>query len=110
MNSFILLNSSVASLLPDSIYFGLCGVLSIAVLFGIHLLSKVESAKLGNQISALAVALGVVITILNYNILPQWLIYIGMAVGLIIGLVMASRVKMVQMPQMVALLNGVGGA
>ncbi len=110
MNSFILLNSSVASLLPDSIYFGLCGVLSIAVLFGIHLLSKVESAKLGNQISALAVALGVVITILNYNILPQWLIYIGMAVGLIIGLVITSKIKMIQMPQMVALLNGVGGA
>ncbi|HCX99603.1 MAG TPA: NAD(P)(+) transhydrogenase (AB-specific), partial [Bacteroidales bacterium] len=110
MNSFILLNSSVVSLLPDSIYFGLCGVLSIAVLFGIHLMSKVESAKLGNRISALAVALGVVITILNYNILPQWLIYIGMAIGLIIGLVMASRVKMIQMPQMVALLNGVGGA
>jgi NAD(P) transhydrogenase subunit beta len=96
--------------LPIGIYYALCGILSIAVLVGIHLMSKVEKAQLGNQISALAVAIGVLITLIQNEILPLWLIYPGVIVGLIIGLVMAKRVKMIQMPQMVALLNGVGGA
>lgn len=80
------------------------------VLVGIHLMSKVEKAQLGNRISAIAVALGIVITLIKNDILPLWLIYPGVLVGLIIGLVLAKRVKMIQMPQLVALLNGVGGA
>lgn len=110
MNNFILLSFSTANTLSDGVYYVLCGILSIAVLIGIHLMSKVEKAQLGNQISALAVAFGVVITLIKNDILPLWLIYPGVIVGLIIGLVMAKRVKMIQMPQMVALLNGVGGA
>ena len=110
MNNFILLSFSTANILSDNVYYALCGILSIAVLVGIHLMSKVEKAQMGNQISALAVALGVIITLIKNDILPVWLIYPGVIIGLIIGLVMAKRVKMIQMPQLVALLNGVGGA
>ena len=97
-------------MLTDVVYFSLCGILSIMVLVGINLMSKVEKAQLGNRISAIAVALGIVITLIKNDILPLWLIYPGVLVGLIIGLVLAKRVKMIQMPQLVALLNGVGGA
>ncbi|MDD2563225.1 MAG: NAD(P)(+) transhydrogenase (Re/Si-specific) subunit beta [Salinivirgaceae bacterium] len=110
MNNFILLSFSTANILSDSVYYVLCGILSVAVLVGIHLMSKVERAQLGNQISALAVALGVIITLIKNDILPLWLIYPGVIIGLIIGLILAKRVKMIQMPQLVALLNGVGGA
>ena len=110
MNNFILQSFSTANTLPDGIYYVLCAILSIAVLVGIHLMSKVEKAQLGNQISALAVALGIVITLIRNDILPVWLIYPGMIIGLIIGLTMAKRVKMIQMPQLVALFNGLGGA
>lgn len=110
MNSSILLIFSTAGLLADPVYYGLCVVLAAAVLLGIHLMSKVESAKTGNQISALAIALGIIVTLIKKDILPVWLIYPGMLAGLAIGLFLAKRVKMIQMPQLVALLNGIGGA
>ncbi|HZJ73437.1 MAG TPA: NAD(P)(+) transhydrogenase (Re/Si-specific) subunit beta [Perlabentimonas sp.] len=110
MNNFMLLSFSTANVLSDNVYFALCGILSIAVLVGIHLMSKVEKAQLGNKISAIAIALAIVITLIKNDILPLWLIYPGVIIGLIIGLVIAKRVKMIQMPQLVALLNGVGGA
>ena len=110
MNNFILLSSSMINPLSAGIYYALCGILSIAVLVGIHLMSKVETAQLGNKISALAVAIGIIITLIQNELLPVWLIYPAVVIGLIIGLIMAKRVKMIQMPQLVALLNGVGGA
>lgn len=110
MNSALLLNFTPAGVLPAGVYYILCGILSIAVLIGIHLMSKVEKAHLGNKISALAVAFGIIITLIEKDILPIWLIYPGVAIGLIIGLIVAKRVRMIEMPQLVALLNGVGGA
>lgn len=110
MKSNILLSFSTAGLLSDPVYYILCVVLVMAVLLGIHFMSGVESAKRGNQISALAIALGIIITLIKKDVLPIWLIYPGMAVGLIIGLILAKRVNMIQMPQLVALLNGIGGA
>lgn len=110
MNNSILLSFSTANLLSDPVYYIFCGFLTIAVLFGIHLMSNVEKAHLGNKISALAVAFAIIITLLKKDILPVWLIYPGIVVGLILGLILAKRVKMIEMPQMVALLNGMGGA
>ncbi len=110
MNSFVLLNSSTAGFVSDAVYYTLCVVLALAVLLGIHLMSRVETAKTGNQVSALAIALGIILTLIKKDILPVWLIYPGMVVGFLIGIVLATRVKMIQMPQLVALLNGTGGA
>lgn len=110
MNSTILLSFSTATVLPAGVYYILCGIVSIAVLTGIHLMSKVEKAHLGNKISALAVAFGIIITLIEKDILPVWLIYPGVVIGLVIGLILAKRVRMIEMPQLVALLNGVGGA
>jgi H+-translocating NAD(P) transhydrogenase subunit beta len=110
MNSSITLVFSTAGLLSDPLYYALCVILASAVLLGIHLMSRVETAKSGNQISALAISLGIVVTLVKKDILPVWLLYPGMLAGLVIGLVLAKRVKMIQMPQLVALLNGIGGA
>ena len=110
MNNYIFLTFTSANILTDTVYFTLCGILSIAILVGIHLMSKVEKAQLGNKISAIAVAFGIIITLIKSDILPLWLIYPAVLVGLIIGMRMAKSVKMIQMPQLVALLNGVGGA
>jgi H+-translocating NAD(P) transhydrogenase subunit beta len=109
MKNSIILSFSTANLLSDSVYYILCVVLASAVLLGIHLMSKVETARLGNQISAISIALGIIITLIKKDILPVWLIYPGMVIGLIVGLILAKKVKMIQMPQLVALLNGIGG-
>src|SRR5690554_2808972 len=110
MSNNIILSISPSNLLSDTLYYILCAFLAIMVLAGIHLMSKVETAKRGNQLSALAIFIGIVITLLQKNILPVWLIYPGMVAGLIIGLIIAKRVKMIEMPQLVAMLNGIGGA
>ncbi len=91
-------------------YYIICAVLSILILLGISMMSKVKTAVLGNRLSALGVFVGVIVTLLYYNILTITSIYLFIAIGLIIGLYMAKKVKMIEMPQMVALLNGIGGA
>ena len=92
------------------LYYIICAVLSVVILAGIYMMSKVETAAKGNRLSAIGVLAGVIVTLLHYNILPVYSIYIFIAIGFIIGIRMATRVKMIEMPQMVALLNGIGGA
>lgn len=105
----VFLNFSTLHILPDSAYYILCVILSAGVLSGIHLMSRVRTAALGNRLSALAIAMGIIVTLVKKDILPVWAIYPGMIVGLAIGLRIAKVVKMIEMPQLVALLNGVGG-
>ncbi len=84
-------------------------LLSIAVLVGISMMSKVRTAVNGNLLSALAMLVGVVATLLYSGVLSAWTIYPAIIIGAMIGAIMAQRVKMIQMPQMVALFNGLGG-
>lgn len=84
-------------------------LLSLAVLVGIAMMSKVKTSLHGNLLSALAMLVGVVATIVFNNILGVWTIYVAILVGAFIGNLMASRAQMIQMPQLVALFNGLGG-
>ncbi len=84
-------------------------VLSILILAGIKLMSSPKTAVLGNRIGAMAM-LAAVIMVLTYNgIIDVPLLWFAIFVGGVTGYIMAMRVKMIQMPQMVALLNGLGG-
>ena len=85
--------------------------LAAAVLFivGLKRLQSPETARGGNRISALGMLLAVLVTLLDRQILSYGAIAAGLALGGGIGLWMARRVKMTEMPQMVALLNGFGG-
>ena len=67
------------------------------------------SAKQGNMIAAAGMALAVATTLLLDGMGNWGLIVIGLAVGSAIGFVASVRVQMTEMPQMVALYNGVGG-
>ena len=92
-----------------TIYYILCSVLSVMVLVGISMMSKVKTAVMGNIISAASVLAGIVATLLFNGIISVASIYVYILVGTIIGSVFAIRVKMIEMPQLVALLNGIGG-
>ncbi len=95
--------------MSELVYYIICAVLSVAVLIGISLMSKVKTAVAGNLLSAVSLFIGVVVT-LHYNqVFSAWSIYAFMLIGVLIGGNLASKVKMIQMPQLVALLNGVGG-
>ena len=93
-----------------TLYYIICGVLALLVITGIWMMTKVRTSVNGNLLSAFALFSGIVVTLIRYEILSVTSIYIYLLIGLLIGLVMYQRVKMIQMPQMVALLNGVGGA
>ncbi len=67
------------------------------------------TAKRGNMIAAVGMAVAVVTTLLLDGMGNWGLIVIGLAAGSAIGFVASVRVQMTEMPQMVALYNGVGG-
>ena len=67
------------------------------------------TAKRGNMIAAGGMLIAVVATLLRDDIGNWGLIVAGLAIGTAVGVPAARNVKMTQMPQMVALFNGVGG-
>ena len=93
-----------------TLYYIICGILAVLVILGIWMMSKVKTSVQGNLLSAFGLLSGVLVTLIQYKILSVGSIYIFMTIGFLIGSYMYRRVKMIQMPQMVALLNGVGGA
>jgi len=82
-----------------------------AVLFivGLKRLSSPATARGGNALAATAMLLAVVVTLLDEQIVSFEWIAGGLAVGGLIGVLMARLVKMTAMPQMVAVFNGFGG-
>jgi NAD(P) transhydrogenase subunit beta len=85
--------------------------LAAAVLFivGIKGLTHPRSAVRGNQLGAIGMLIAVIAALLDQNVLRYEWIIAGLLVGGAIGALMATRVQMTDMPQMVALLNGFGG-
>ncbi|MGE5280820.1 MAG: NAD(P)(+) transhydrogenase (Re/Si-specific) subunit beta [Chloroflexota bacterium] len=67
------------------------------------------TAKRGNMIAAGGMAVAVVTTLLLDGIGNWGLIVLGLGIGTAVGAIASIRVQMTQMPQMVALYNGVGG-
>jgi proton-translocating NAD(P)+ transhydrogenase subunit beta len=78
-------------------------------IFGVRRGTHPTTAKQGNMIAAVGMAVAVVTTLLLDGIGNWGLIAIGIGVGSAIGVIASIRVQMTQMPQMVALYNGVGG-
>jgi len=93
----------------DTVYL-IIGILTVlAVLAGISAMSRVRSARAGNAIGAIAVAVVLVVTLCKHELFGQPMVLVALIVGTGLGAFGALRVKMIQMPQFVALLNGLGG-
>ena len=100
--------------MDQTLIYIISALLSLLVMVGIALMSKVRYASLGNSLSALAILAGIVFTLLTKEnngtpIITAWSLYPSLIIGTLIGGMFAMRVKMIQMPQLVALLNGLGG-
>ena len=87
----------------------LSSLLALLVLAGISMMSRVKTAVVGNLLSAFALLVGIVATLLSRQVFSAWTIWPALIVGAWIGSLMARKVKMIQMPQTVALFNGLGG-
>ena len=95
--------------LSSTNYYIVSGILVALVLLGIYLMSKVKFARLGNIISGFAVLGAIINTLIYYDIIDIWALYIYMTIGALIGTILALKIKMISMPQMIATLNGLGG-
>ena len=76
---------------------------------GLRQVTSPATARRGNMTAAVGMAIAVVATLLIPETGDFGLIALGVAIGTIIGVPAARSVQMTQMPQMVALFNGVGG-
>ena len=91
------------------------GYLISASLFilGLKKLGHPRTAPAGNQLGAMGMLVAVLTTVADMHLEggAQWtLIISGILVGSVIGYIMAVKVEMTGMPELVALFNGFGGA
>ena len=91
------------------IYIAVSIVLGALVLLGIRWMSSPKTAVRGNRLSALSMLAAVVLVLWYQDIINLPLLWMAIALGSLIGYIMAVRATMLQMPQMVALFNGLGG-
>jgi NAD(P) transhydrogenase subunit beta len=85
-------------------------VAAVCFIFGLKFMAHPRTAVKGNLVSAVGMLIAIVFTLWVKDIVDWRQIPIGLAIGGTIGAVLALRIKMTAMPQMVALLNGFGGA
>ncbi|MFZ1256257.1 MAG: NAD(P)(+) transhydrogenase (Re/Si-specific) subunit beta [Saprospiraceae bacterium] len=91
-------------------------IAAVTFMLGLKMLSKPDSARSGNLIAAAGMTIAIFATIFIYqdqngNHLKNLLfIFLALLVGTIIGFIMARKVQMTAMPQMVSFFNGMGGA
>jgi NAD(P) transhydrogenase subunit beta len=83
---------------------------TLLFVYGISGLTRVRTARRGNRIAGVGMLIAVVAVLLEAGAISWWVAVLGMAIGSVIGYVLAVRVPLTAMPEMVALLNGLGGA
>lgn len=91
-------------------------IASLTFILGLKMLSNPDSARKGNLIAAAGMLVAIIATITLYQdydsgkLVNYGLIFLGLIIGTVIGTIMAKRVQMTSMPQMVSFFNGMGGA
>ena len=80
---------------------------SILFITGIKMLGKEDTAVKGNFLSAIAMLVAVLVTFINIS--NPLILIAGIGLGAFIGSLIALKVKMTSIPEMVALFNGFGG-
>lgn len=90
-------------------------VAAIVFIYALKSMSHPSTARKGIHYAGLAMLLAVVITLFHPDIMHQayltnvFLIVIAIAIGFVIAKRSALKVEMTDMPQMIAIYNGVGG-
>jgi NAD(P) transhydrogenase subunit beta len=79
-------------------------------ILGLKQLGSPATARQGNLVAAVGMLLAIVATLLDQEVLNYEMILLGLAIGSVLGAIAAYKVQMTEMPQMVGLLNGLGGA
>jgi len=99
---------SVQAFLPDIIQLFYLLATGIFIV-GIKRLGSPATARSGNQLAALSMLIGVIVTLFDQQIVSFNFIIAGVIIGSLIGAFAAKKVEMTAMPEMVAIFNGFGG-
>lgn len=95
-------------------YINLMYLISVILLIvGLRRLSHPSTAKNGNMVAAVGMGLAILASLIepvNQGDNNYLIIVLALIIGAIIGMMMSKRVAMTAMPEMVSLLNGLGGA
>ncbi len=88
-------------------------VAAVLFVFALKAMSSPKTARRGNAVGALGMAVAIVVTLLSREFVGStvgWtFVIIAGLIGTAIGVFLAITVKMTGMPQMVAMFNGLGG-
>jgi len=88
-------------------------IATVTFIIGLKLLGHPETAKKGNLISAVGMILAIIGTIFLHDFEVPTINYIligaALLVGAILGWIIAMKVAMTKMPELVSLFNGFGG-
>ncbi|MDY7008469.1 MAG: NAD(P)(+) transhydrogenase (Re/Si-specific) subunit beta [Cyanobacteriota bacterium] len=77
---------------------------------GLKKLGSPATARNGNLLASVGMLIAIVATLLEKEVINYQMILVAIVVGSIIGAIGAYKVEMTDMPQMVGLFNGLGGA
>jgi len=84
-------------------------IAAVLFIFGLKGLSHPRKAVNGNRLAALGMIIAIAVTLISGKF--EWhFIIIGVAIGSLFGAIVAMKIKMTAMPEMVGLFNGFGGA
>ncbi len=89
---------------------------AVTFILGLKMMSNPVSARQGNIIAGLGMLAAIVGTIFLYKgetgspVQNHAWIFAGLFIGTVTGILMAKKVKMTAMPEMVSMFNGMGGA
>jgi len=87
---------------------------SVSFVVGLKMMGQPDSARKGNLVAAFGMAMAVIAALFfnsqGYHVINNLsYILIAIVAGTVIGTLMAKRVQMTAMPEMVSLFNGMGG-
>ncbi len=78
-------------------------------IYGLKLLGHPSTARKGNLLSASAMLIAIIVTLLDQNIISYGWILVSVLAGSAVGVYVSKKVEMTGMPELVSLFNGVGG-
>lgn len=79
-------------------------------IFGLKRLSSPRTARGGNRMASVGMLIAVAAALFERQILNPAELIAGLALGGAVGLLLARKIKMTSMPELVAAFNGFGGA
>jgi NAD(P) transhydrogenase subunit beta len=95
--------------MSTTLYYTLSVLCVFSIIWGIKLMNSPKSAIRGNLLGAVSLLITVILTLYKNLVLDNSLLWFGIILGGILGYFLALKVTMLKMPQMIALLNGLGG-